>query len=161
MSNPLVSVIIPTYNSENSIGEALDSVFAQTHRPIEIIVVDDGSTDGTAEVVKQYVQYVQNVRTVQLVQDVRNVQDDRDVRNVQTSEAIEQFEHFQQVEHAQRAKRSNDSNIPNLSTSIRKMAGHQKQGMQELERPTVNISLSLMLMTCGCRINLKNNCRYS
>jgi glycosyltransferase involved in cell wall biosynthesis len=134
MSNPLVSVIIPTYNSENSIGEALDSVFAQTHRPIEIIVVDDGSTDGTAEIVKQYVRDVRDVRdvrsvrgvrnekdvrTVQNVRDVRNekdVRDDRDVqnvRNVQTSEAIEQFEHFQQVEHAQRAKRSNDLNILN------------------------------------------------
>jgi glycosyltransferase involved in cell wall biosynthesis len=93
MSNPLISVVIPAYNSENSIGEALDSVFAQTHRPIEIIVVDDGSTDGTAEIVKQY------VRDVQVVQDVRNVQDDR---NVQTIEAIEQLEHVEE------AKRSND-----------------------------------------------------
>ena len=54
MSNPLVSVIIPAYNAEKSIAETLDSVFAQTYRPIEILVVDDGSTDKTAETIKEY-----------------------------------------------------------------------------------------------------------
>src|SRR3990170_5428949 len=54
MSNVPVSVIIPAYNCEKSITEALDSVFNQTDRPIEVIVVDDGSTDKTAETVKNY-----------------------------------------------------------------------------------------------------------
>lgn len=67
MSNPLISVIIPTYNSENSIGDALDSVFSQTHRPIEIIVIDDGSTDGTAEIVKQYVRTCPTGEGIELV----------------------------------------------------------------------------------------------
>lgn len=52
--NNLVSVIIPAYNAEKFISEALDSVFAQTYRPIEVIVIDDGSTDRTAEIVKDY-----------------------------------------------------------------------------------------------------------
>ncbi|MBN1684725.1 MAG: glycosyltransferase [Gammaproteobacteria bacterium] len=52
--NPLVSIIIPVYNGEEYIEEALKSVLNQTYSPIEIIVVDDGSTDGTAEIVKQY-----------------------------------------------------------------------------------------------------------
>ena len=52
--SPLASVIIPTYNAEKFIANALDSVFTQTYRPIEILVVDDGSTDRTAEIVQNY-----------------------------------------------------------------------------------------------------------
>jgi len=45
---PLVTCIVPVYNGEAFLGEALDSIVAQRHRPIEILVIDDGSTDGTA-----------------------------------------------------------------------------------------------------------------
>ena len=46
---PLISVIIPAFNSRDYLADALESALSQTYRPTEIIVVDDGSTDGTAE----------------------------------------------------------------------------------------------------------------
>ena len=53
---PRVSVIIPAYNAASFIGEAIESILAQSFQDFEIIVVDDGSTDGTAEVVKKLPQ---------------------------------------------------------------------------------------------------------
>lgn len=51
---PLVSVILPVYNRAWCVERAIRSVLAQTYRPIELIVVDDGSTDGTREVVERF-----------------------------------------------------------------------------------------------------------
>lgn len=54
--NPMVSIIMVTYNRENFIKDAIDSIKRQTFRDYEIIVVDDGSTDNTKEIVEQYAE---------------------------------------------------------------------------------------------------------
>ena len=51
-AEPVVSVIVPAYNAEPFIRQALESVIVQDYRPLEIVVVDDGSTDGTAHVAR-------------------------------------------------------------------------------------------------------------
>lgn len=52
--NPLISIIIPVYNGENFIKDSINSALNQTYKNIEIIVVDDGSTDNTANIVKTF-----------------------------------------------------------------------------------------------------------
>ena len=54
--NPLISIIIPTYNRAHLISETLESVFAQTYSNWECIVVDDGSSDNTPEILNAYTQ---------------------------------------------------------------------------------------------------------
>jgi glycosyltransferase involved in cell wall biosynthesis len=54
MNDPLVSVVIPTYNCGECVEEAIDSVLSQTYRNQEIIVVNDGSTDDTASKLEKY-----------------------------------------------------------------------------------------------------------
>jgi glycosyltransferase involved in cell wall biosynthesis len=53
---PLVSVIIPAYNAERFIARTLESVITQTYKNLEILVVDDGSQDRTAEIVESFIQ---------------------------------------------------------------------------------------------------------
>lgn len=54
MSAPKVSVIIPAYNAEAFVSQAIDSVLEQTYPHIEVIVVNDGSTDATPEILETY-----------------------------------------------------------------------------------------------------------
>jgi len=60
--NPLVSVIIPTFNRARVVGRAIDSVLRQTYPCVEVIVVDDGSADDTAEVLQAYGRAIVYVR---------------------------------------------------------------------------------------------------
>ena len=59
---PTVSVIIPAYNCERFIGEAVQSVLDQTYDDLEITLVDDGSTDGTRNIIEN--KYRNKVRYI-------------------------------------------------------------------------------------------------
>lgn len=60
-SLPTVSVILPAYNAERYVGDAIDSLLAQTYRCLELIVVDDGSTDRTNKILRGYGERVRVV----------------------------------------------------------------------------------------------------
>lgn len=68
--SPLVSICIPTYNRADMIGKAIESALSQTYKNIEVIVVDNNSTDNTAEIVASYkdtrLHYTKNVRNLGL-----------------------------------------------------------------------------------------------
>lgn len=54
MADALVSVVVPVYNAERFLHATLDSIFRQEYEPFEVICVDDGSTDGSAEIARSY-----------------------------------------------------------------------------------------------------------
>jgi glycosyltransferase involved in cell wall biosynthesis len=71
VNGELVSVVIPTFNRAGLIARAIDSALAQTHPALEVIVVDDGSTDGTAELVRR--RYAAELRVRCLTQTNQGV----------------------------------------------------------------------------------------
>lgn len=63
---PLVSVIVPAYNAETTLSETLESIAAQTYRNLEIVVVDDGSTDRTREIASRFAATDARARVVSI-----------------------------------------------------------------------------------------------
>lgn len=61
--SPLVSVVIPSYNHEKFVGEAIKSVYKQTFKDLELIIVDDGSTDSSLKVIEEAVKWNGGVKT--------------------------------------------------------------------------------------------------
>jgi cellulose synthase/poly-beta-1,6-N-acetylglucosamine synthase-like glycosyltransferase len=61
---PFVSITVPTYNNADTIAQCVESLALQQYRPVEVIVVDDGSTDGTGDVVSRLKDKYSNVRLV-------------------------------------------------------------------------------------------------
>ena len=61
-ARPFISVIVPVFNGEHFLAPALDSILAQRYEPLELIVVDDGSTDATPDVVGRYREQLRYVR---------------------------------------------------------------------------------------------------
>lgn len=60
--NPKVSVIIPVYNSSEYLRVCLDSIINQTLQNIEIICIDDGSTDSSLDIIKEYASFDKRIK---------------------------------------------------------------------------------------------------
>jgi len=61
VENPLISVIVPVYNVEKYLTRCIDSILAQRYPYIEILLIDDGSTDGSSSICEQYAQKYNNI----------------------------------------------------------------------------------------------------
>lgn len=64
MGSPLVSVVVPVYNAEKYLSRCIDSVVSQSLRNIEILLVDDGSTDSSAEIMARYKENDERIRVI-------------------------------------------------------------------------------------------------
>ena len=62
---PLVSVIMPSYNSKKYIKKAIDSVLEQTYSNFELIIVDGNSTDGTLDILDEYKKQDRRIKVIQ------------------------------------------------------------------------------------------------
>ena len=58
----MISIIVPVYNNESYIGKCIESIINQTYSEIEIIIVNDGSTDDTERIVKEYRQKDERIK---------------------------------------------------------------------------------------------------
>ena len=64
MNNALVSIILPTHNGERFIAESIDSCLSQTHKNIELIIIDDCSDDSTSDIIKSYIGIDHRVKII-------------------------------------------------------------------------------------------------
>ena len=71
--NPLVTVLMPVYNAEKYLSEAIDSILAQTYNNIEFMIINDGSTDRSESIILDYqsrnskIVYVKNETNMKLI----------------------------------------------------------------------------------------------
>ena len=70
LNDPLVSVIMPNYNSAKYIGEAISSVVNQSYRSLELIVIDDNSTDYSIHIIEQYKERDERIRLIKMPNNI-------------------------------------------------------------------------------------------
>ena len=68
---PLISVIMPVYNGERFLRQAVDSILSQTFKDFELIIINDGSSDSTEDIILSYkdkrIRYVKNEKNLRLI----------------------------------------------------------------------------------------------
>lgn len=73
MNKDLISIIMPTYNVEKYVGQAIESILNQTYKEFELIIIDDGSTDNTFSILKNYSKKDKRIRIFKNSQNLRIV----------------------------------------------------------------------------------------
>ena len=72
MINPVVTVLMPVYNAEEYLVEAIESVLNQTFRDFEFLIINDGSTDRSEKIIKTFtderIRYIRNSKNLKIVQ---------------------------------------------------------------------------------------------
>src|SRR3989339_1795602 len=63
-SNPTISVVMPVYNSAKYLSSSIESILNQTFSNFELIIIDDGSTDSTSQIIKKYIKLDKRIITV-------------------------------------------------------------------------------------------------
>lgn len=63
--NKMISVVLPVYNGENRVSKSIESVLSQTYTNLELIIVNDCSTDGTEEIIRHYKEFDKRVRIIE------------------------------------------------------------------------------------------------
>ena len=76
MNNPLISVLLPVYNEEKYISQSIESVLNQTYRNFELIIIDDGSTDNSIDIINSYndprIILLKNERNLHIAKSLNN-----------------------------------------------------------------------------------------
>jgi glycosyltransferase involved in cell wall biosynthesis len=70
-NNPLISVLMPVFNGEAFLREAIDSILCQSFTDFEFLIINDGSTDGTKDIILSYsdprIRYIENEQNIKLI----------------------------------------------------------------------------------------------
>lgn len=154
VANPKVSIVIPAYNTENFIAKCLLSLIGQTLKDIEIIVVDDGSTDGTLSIVKQFSESDARIKVISQSNQKQGAARNRGVEHAR-GEYIgfvdsDDWIDFEYYEKLYLAAKKYDSDLA-LATNVRIGNGKTKKRL--------NITEEVFVTTLQDKIEISNQAK--
>ena len=100
MNRPLVSIVVPCHNRAHLLSQTMESIFAQSYQPVEILVIDDGSTDETPKLMETYGDKIRYVRQENQGVGQHHRRDRADAGNFQVALAV--HHHQREVRHQRR-----------------------------------------------------------
>lgn len=74
LPSPIISIIVPVYNIKHYLPKCLDSIVSQTFTDFEVLMIDDGSTDGSGEICEQYSRKDKRFITIRFISLIRGFQ---------------------------------------------------------------------------------------